>query len=280
MVPLSDRPLRGRTIAFLESRRADELTRMIERAGGLPVGVPVVREVPVEDQGEIRSWLENLARGEFDVVIFLTGGGCRDLLERAEDYGVGADVVAALARARVVARGPKPAHVLRQRAIPIAFIPPEPNTSDELLTELGGWDLAGKSIGLQLYGGASPFLDRLRAGLLALETRVHEVAPYRWEGPTDLEPVRDLIGRCVMGGIDALALLSSSHIDGLFAVAEEQAQGPSLRAALNDSRVLIAAIGPVTARAIEAHGVRVDVVPEHPKMGHLVKALEFAYAQQ
>ena len=280
MVELSDRPLHGRTVAFLESRRADELSRMIERAGGLPVSVPVVREVPIEDQGEIRRWLESLARGEFDVVIFLTGGGCRDLLERAEEYGLAADVVAALARVRVVARGPKPAHVLRQRAIPIAFIPPEPNTSDELLTELGNWDLSGRSIGLQLYGGASPFLDRLRAGLRALETRVFEVAPYRWEGPADLEPVRDLIGRCLTGKVDALALLSSSHIDGLFAVADEQAQGHLLRAALNDSRVLIAAIGPVTARAIEAHGVQVDVLPEHPKMGHLVRALESAYARQ
>lgn len=280
MAAAANRPLGGRTIAFLESRRAEDLTRLIERAGGTPVGVPIIREVPVEDHGEIRGWLASLARGEFDVAIFLTGGGCRGLLERAEEYGLQPDVIDALQRVRVVARGPKPTRVLRQSDVPIAYVPPEPNTSDELLVELGGWDLAGKVVGLQVYGGPSPFLDRLRAGLRALGARVREVAPYRWEGPTDVGPVRDLIDRCRAGQIDALALLSSSHIDSLFAIAEDHGGGPSLREALNSPRVVIAAIGPVTARAIEEHGVQVDVLPEHPKMGHLVKALESAFSQR
>src|SRR5579885_2382145 len=272
------RPLQGRVIAFLESRRAEELTRMIERAGGMPVGVPVIREVPIEDRGEIRAWLATLGRGGFDVVIFLTGDGCRDLLARAEEYGLLADVIDALSRARVVARGPKPAHVLRQRSIPITFIPPEPNTSDELLAELSTWNLVDVAVGLQVYGGASPALDRLRDGLRNLGARVQEVAPYRWEGPTDLGPVRALIDGCLSRQIDALALLSASHVDGMFAVADEDGRGEALRAALNDPRMIVAAIGPVTARAVEERGIRVDVLPEHPKMGHLVKALESALA--
>ncbi|MGH2460265.1 MAG: uroporphyrinogen-III synthase [Chloroflexota bacterium] len=273
-------PLSGRTIAFLESRRADDLTRLIGRAGGTPLGVPIVREAPVEDGGEIGGWLGSLARGEFDVAIFLTGGGCLGLLERAEGHSLRPDVVGALRRLRVVARGAKPARVLRQNDVPIAYVPPEPNTSDEILAELGAWDLAGKVVGLQVYGGPSPFLDRLRAGLRALDADVREVAPYRWEGPTDVGPVRDLIDRCLAGRVDALALLSSSHIVNLFAIAEDHRGGPALSAALNDPRIVIAAIGPVTARAVEEQGVRVDVVPEHPKMGHLVKALEVVFADR
>jgi uroporphyrinogen-III synthase len=37
--------------------------------------------------------------------------------------------------------------------------------------------------------------------------------------------------------------------------------------------VLIGSIGPVTNEGLSEHGLRADFVPEHPKMGHLVKAL-------
>lgn len=276
----SDRPLRGRTVAFLEARRAAELAQMVERAGGVPYVASVVREVPVEDDDTIRGWLDSLAAREFDVVIFLTGGGCRNLFDRAEQRGRLTDVLDALRHTRVVARGPKPAHVLKQYAVPVAYLPPEPNTSEELLAELAGWDLGGLNVGIQLYGGTTPYLERLRAGLSALGARSREVAPYRWEGPVDVQPVRDLIDRCLEGRIDALAILSSSQIDNLFLIASESGQGNALRAALSDPRVLVAAVGPVTAAAIEAQGVRVDLQPEHPKMGHLVRALGDALAER
>lgn len=271
-------PLRGRTVAFLEARRAADFARLIERAGGIAYVAPPLREMPVEDDREILGWLERLAGGQFDTVIFLTGGGSETLLQRAEQHGRLAAVLDALGRARVVARGPKPAHVLRRYAVPVSFVPPEPNTSDELLRGIADWDLAGKAVGLQLYGGTSPYLERLRTGLAALGARVDEVSPYRWEGPVDVGPVRDLIDACAGGRIDALAVLSSSQIHNLFDLAVEYGRGAALRDALNQPGVLVAAVGPVTAEAIVAHGVRVDLQPEHPKMGHLVKALGEAFS--
>ena len=104
------------------------------------------------------------------------------------------------------------------------------------------------------------------------------VAPYRWEGPADDRAVRHLIAACLAGRIDALAILSSSQIHNLFAIAEAHDQASALQRALNDPRVLVAAVGPVAAQAIEAHGVRVNLQPEHPKMGHLVTTLGPALA--
>jgi uroporphyrinogen-III synthase len=269
---------RGFTIACLETRRGAELTQMIERAGGQVYLAPSLREVPTEDGEAIQAWLRLLAEDAFAVAIFLTGVGCRMLLERAERAGLLDAVLAGLARGRVVARGPKPVVVLKQRGVRIDFVPPEPNTSDELLAELGTWDLAGKTIGLQLYGGTTPFLDRLRAGLTTLGARVREVAPYHWEGPADERPVRDLIAACLDGRVDALAIFSSSQIHNLFAIAEEYGLAEGLRAALNRPRVLVAAVGPVSAEAIAEHGVKVDLQPEHPKLGHLLQALGRALA--
>jgi uroporphyrinogen-III synthase len=265
-------PLAGKTVAFLESRRAAEVARMIERQGGIPSVTPTLREVPVADDA-LRAWLARLADRAFDVVIFLTGVGCRILLDAATRTQVADATLSGLAAARVVARGPKPVQVLKEHGVRIDYVPPEPNTSDELLTELIRWDLPGKRIGLQCYGGTTPFLERLRAGLIGAGATVDEIMPYQWEGPLDERPIRDLIARCLTGQLDALAVMSSSQIHNLFAVAEEHDQAMELRDALNDPRVLIAAVGPVTRDAIEGHGVRVDLEPEHPKMGPLITAI-------
>lgn len=274
----SPRPLAGRTIAFLEARRSEELARLIVQQGGTPYVAPALREVPAADPAPQRAWLARLAAGRFDVVLFLTGVGCRALLERAAEDGALDGVRAGLARARVVARGPKPVRVLREYGVRIDFVPPEPNTSDELLAELATWELAGKAVGVQLYGGSTPFLERLRAGLAALGARVDAVMPYQWDGPADEGAVRRLIAACLAGEIDALLILSSSQVHNLFAIAEAHDDAGALQQALNDRRVLVAAVGPVAAEAVVAHGVHVDLVPEHPKMGHLVAALGPALA--
>jgi uroporphyrinogen-III synthase len=271
-------PLAGRTIALLEARRAAELARLIAQQGGQPYLAPAHREVPVEDERALEAWLRALADGRFDVVIFLTGVGCQALLEKAAQRGWLDAVRRGLARARVVARGPKPVRVLKTHGVRIDFVPPEPNTSDELLAELARWELRDRVVGLQLYGGPTPFLARLCAGLAAHGARVHAVAPYRWEGPADDRPARQLIEACLAGRIDALLILSSSQIYNLFDIAAAYGQAEALRRALNDPRVLVAAVGPVAAQAIEACGVHVDLQPAHPKMGHLVAALGPALA--
>jgi uroporphyrinogen-III synthase len=237
-----------------------------------------LREVPVADVAPLRTWLRALAADRLDIVVFLTGVGCRALLERAAEDGMLAAAQAGLARARVVARGPKPVRVLREYGVRIDFVPPEPNTSDELLREFAGWALAGKTVGVQLYGGSTPFLERLRAGLVALGARVIVAAPYQWEGPADDGAVRRLIAACLAGEIDALLVLSSSQVHNLFAIAEAHDQAAALQQALADPRVLVAAVGPVAAEAVAAHGVPVGLVPAHPKMGHLVAALAPALA--
>ena len=269
--------LEGRTIAFLEARRSDEMVRLVERQGGTAYVAPALREVPAADSPALDAWIEALCDGRFDVVIFLTGVGCRLILESASSSRHQEDVQQALAAARVVARGPKPVQVLKQHSVRIDFVPPEPNTSDELLVELARWELSGKGVGLQVYGGSTPFLERLLAGLEEMGARVSVIAPYRWERPSDERPLRTFIEACVAGRIDALAILSSSQIHNLFAVAEEYDTAGALTAALNRPDVLVAAVGPVAGQAIAAHDVRVTVQPEHPKMGHLVLAIADAF---
>jgi uroporphyrinogen-III synthase len=271
------KPLDGRTVAFLEARRSAEVARLVEMQGGTPMVAPALREVPLDDPAPLDAWLGTLTRGEMDVVLFLTGVGCGLLLERAKQSGSYDAVLHALEQARVVARGPKPVRVLKEHNIRVDFVPPEPNTSEELLAAFASWSLSGKTLGLQLYGGSTPFLERLRSGLTELGAKIVDVMPYRWEGPTTHTGVLDLIDACAGGRVDALAIFSSSQIHTLFAIAEEHDRATALHDALNKKELLVASVGPVATDAIRSHDVPVDVEPEHPKMGHLIMALAAAY---
>jgi len=116
--------LTGRTIAFLEARRSMELEQLIERQGGKCFKAPALRETPRVDAPDVREWVGQLASGAFDIVVFLSGVGCQLLLEQAERDSLLPSVYASLAKARVVARGPKPVHVLKQHRIRIHYVPP------------------------------------------------------------------------------------------------------------------------------------------------------------
>src|SRR6266849_3800009 len=69
-----------RVISF-ESRRAAEIAELIRRQGGEPFVAPSMREVPIHDNPEAFEFAERLFRGEFDMMILLTGVGTRALNE-------------------------------------------------------------------------------------------------------------------------------------------------------------------------------------------------------
>ncbi|MBI2911618.1 MAG: uroporphyrinogen-III synthase [Chloroflexi bacterium] len=261
--------LQGRTVAILEARRSEELAGLIERHGGRAYRAPAMREVPLANTEDVSAFLERLASGSLAAMIFLTGVGCRALLEAAAERAILTEVLAALEHTQVAARGPKPLAVLRQYGVRVDLVPPEPNTTRELLEGLAAWPLAGQTVGVQLYGAPN---SELRSGLEALGAHVEEIALYRWDFAADAGPVLRLLAELRSGGIDVLAVTSQNQVRNLFALAEACGQEEALREALNGP-VLVAAVGPVCRGAFVDRGVKVDIEPEHPKMGHLVLAI-------
>ena len=74
----------GLTVLTLESRRGQEITRLIETYGGKPVHAPAMREVPLSSNPEALKFAEQLFEGKFDAVVFLTGVGARALSKVVE----------------------------------------------------------------------------------------------------------------------------------------------------------------------------------------------------
>ena len=141
-----------RRVLVLESRRARELAAIVTSYGGRPLVAPSMREVPLESNTEAIAFSDALIRGEFDLVILLTGVGTRTLVDAVQRaHGAREPFVEALRRTKVAARGPKPVAVLRELQVPVWVTAPEPNTWRELMAALdaraGDFPFAGKGNG-------------------------------------------------------------------------------------------------------------------------------------
>src|SRR5438067_2860492 len=122
-VPGSNDGLGGLVVMAFESRRASELENLLRRHGGVPLVVPSMREVPLQD-GAALDLLRELEAGEIKMVIILTGVGLRTLAKRCPPDRL----AASLARTTLVARGPKPIAELRKLGLKPQVTVSEPNT--------------------------------------------------------------------------------------------------------------------------------------------------------
>jgi uroporphyrinogen-III synthase len=265
--------LAGRTIALPETRELDRLAKLIEEEGGTAWRCPLVAILDAPDQAPVETWVRALAAGEFDDLVFLTGEGLRRLLGAAERIGARDAMVAALARARKVTRGPKPARALHEIGL-AADLPASVPTTAGVIEALSALDLRGRRVGVQLYGTEPnrPLVDFLAGAGAAVRT----VAPYVYASASDGAAVGALVDAIDARRVDAIAFTSASQVDRLWQVARESGKEDALRAGL--ARIRVAAIGPVVDEALRARGVRIDVVPEKGfVMRRLVNALAEAF---
>src|SRR5713226_3666560 len=109
----------GLRVLSLESRRAQEITKLIANGGGHPTVVSSVREVPLASNREALEFAGQLAKGSIDMVIFMTGVGVRLRVRVVESTTPLAAFVAAISKIPVIARGPKPVAALRELNVPI-----------------------------------------------------------------------------------------------------------------------------------------------------------------
>jgi uroporphyrinogen-III synthase len=222
-----------------------------------------MREVPLENNPQAFAFAERLFRGEFDMVILLTGVGSRllnQVIETRWPTGAFAD---ALRGVTVVVRGPKPMAVMREWNVPVAVSVPEPNTWREILAALDG--RPERRIAVQEYGRPSA---ELVEGLRARGAEVTTVPVYQWDLPEDLGPLREAVRKLAAGEFDVILFTTSIQIPHLLRIAAEQGVEDAVRRALG--RMVVASVGPTTSETLRDSGIRVDLEPSHPKMGFLV----------
>lgn len=256
----------GLAVAALESRRAADMQRLIEKYGGVPFVSPSMREVPIEHNREAVDFAYRVMTGEINVVVFLTGVGFKQLLKAIERSVDTQRFLDALSDITTVVRGPKPAAAMREVGIQPTIKVPEPNTWRELLKALDDHVLVtNQKVGIQEYGKTNPSL------VAGLEARGAEVIPlrvYNWDLPEDTGPLRENVKGIVEGERDLLLLTSAHQVANLLRLSAEMECEPELRLALRN--LIVASIGPTTSEMLRQNDLPVDLEPEHPKMGHLI----------
>src|SRR5574337_751361 len=260
--------LAGLTAVSFESRLAAPMADLISRHGGAPVSAPALREIPCTGHAEAIEFAKALLDGRIDMVVWLTGVGARAVLAAVEGAVSRAGFLAALNRIPSIVLGPKPQAVLRELGIPITLAVPEPNTWREILTAIdsAAIPLLGRRVAVQEYGRTNP---ELIAGLEARGAGVVRVPVYQWALPEDCGPLRRAIKAIVDQQVDVVLFTTAVQADHLLQVAAADGLEEPLRAGLSET--VVASIGPTCSNALRAHGVVVDLEPEHPKMGHLVQ---------
>jgi uroporphyrinogen-III synthase len=248
--------LDGRRIAVPESRELDLFTRMLERHGGIAVRCPLVSIHDVEDSGPVDAWLDRLVQGGHDIVILYTGEGLSRLLGFARRRGMEAEVIAALSKTLKIARGPKPAKVLRGVGLVPDVMAEEPTTAG-LMKTLSTLPVQGKRIGVLLYPCGEEALPNF---LEAAGAQVDPVLSYRYASDEEDERVLTFIRELIFGTVDLIAFTSTAQVRRLQEVARRFGQEADLDAAMR--RTLIAAVGPVTAEAVEKAGWPVGAMPQ------------------
>ena len=259
----------GLRVGALENRMAPEMERLITRHGGIPVVAPSMQEVPLSEHPQALAFGETLISREIDMVVFLTGAGCRTLFDILETRFPLDAIKEALGNTILVVRGPKPSGVMKSLGLHPQIQVPEPNTWRDILHALDvsyPEGLTGKRVAVQEYGVSNP---ELLDGLSQRGAQVTPVPVYRWTMPDNLHPLQQLVEQILNEEVPILLITNAVQVDHMIKVLEGHSKVDQLKTVLG--HMMVASIGQLASERLRHHGFPVDLEPSHPKMGILVK---------
>jgi uroporphyrinogen-III synthase len=269
------RPLEGFVVAVTADRRWQEQAELLTRRGASVLHCPTITTLYLASDDDLRRATTAVVDRPPDYLVVTTGIGIRAWLETAAAWGLGDPLVDALARSRIVARGPKAAAAVQAGGLEV-WERSATEQMDNVLAVLLAEPLAGKRVAVQEYGMRSPELSATLAGAGA---DVVEVPVYRWRRPDDEAPALRLVEAATQGRLDAVTFTSAPAVHNLFAIAADHGVAAELRDALNGG-VTAACVGPVCAEGARREGVRAPLVPAVGRLGLLVRALSDHFADR
>ena len=257
----------GLHVGAFESRRADEMARLIELSGGVAHVSPSVREAAVAGDAGAIDFVRRLIAGEVGAAIFLSGSGFQRLLSAAENHVGRRPYLAALRATVTIARGLKVAKAMGDASIRPTHTVAKPYTWREVLDTIDRQvPVEGRVVAVQEYGQPNPGLV---VGLEARGARVLRVAIYRWELPDDTRPLEENVRRLAQGDLDVVLFTSAVQLMHVLLVARQLDLERPVRDMLQ--RCVVGSIGPMMSDALRGESLPVDVEAGDSKIGQLVR---------
>ena len=258
--------LAGCRVLVTAQRRADELGAALAQRGAEVVHAPTLGAVTPIDPEELVRRTAELVAAPPDVLVVTTGCGFQGWLEVAGKAGLRGKLLDALAGTRLVARGPKALGPIQAAGLRVDWVV-ESETTAEITGFLLAEGVGDQRIAVQHDGAGDTAMGQAlaRAG-----ARVIPLDVYRWGPPHDTAAVVAAARAAGAGDYDA-ALFTSAP--GAQAWLDSVAAAGALRAVaahVERGRLLLAAVGPVTAEPLAFAGM-VARRPERFRLGALVR---------
>lgn len=268
---MTARSLDGLRVGVTGARKGAELTTTLERRGARVVHGPTLAgDVPAAD-AVLTAAIDGILDRPPQVFAASTGMGMRLLAEVAAAEGRSEQLGAALRAATVLARGAKARGGLARLQVEPDWTAPD-ELDRQVVDELRRRAAPGRDrVVVQAHGAGGRVYDRLAGDGLDVEV----VRPYVSAPLEDPGPAVDLVTALADGRLDVVVVTSPGAVHGLADVADGIGRGADVRAVLGvEGAAAVAAVGPVTAAAVEEHGWVARIVPEVHRTGGLVRALE------
>lgn len=259
--------LKGKHVAVTGARKGAEISKLIENRGGIPYIRPTQGTVILDDQ-QVAPDIERLLAEGVDWLILTTGIGSQTLYEMAERLGRKEQLLELMSRVKIAARGYKTRNFLKSIGL-VPAVSDDDGSVRGLIRQFAGISLKGKKVAVQLYGEPSPSLERW---LTEEGADYYQILPYRNDPPPE-EELRNFLDEILSGKFDVIACTSALQVHHLFAAAEQFGLLQELRSRLNGP-TLAAAVGIVTAEAMEERGVSRIVQPANQRMGGMIVEID------
>jgi uroporphyrinogen-III synthase len=245
----------GRTVVVTRAAGVrDALSERLRELGAAVRDLPAIELGPPADSGPLDAALRELPR--FDWVVFASAAAVDRVLGRLDELGLPRASLAARALAAV---GPATAARLEAGVRAPDLVPGE--AQGGALAEALARMVKGHRVLLPRPAEGRP---EIAAGLTAAGAELVAVEAYRTV-PAPAERLAPLARWLDRGEVDAVAFASPSAVRAVVA-----AMAPD---ASRLARVLLAAIGPTTAQALEEAGLRAGVVAGRHTGAELAEAI-------
>lgn len=248
--------LAGRRIVVTrEQAQAQEFIRKIEERGGEAIACPVIRLTPPIDGTMLDCALQKLSA--FDWIFFTSVNGVAFFFRRMLELGVDMKQFGG----RIAAVGTKTAAALEARGLSVQHIPSS-FTAEHLLAGMKGALQPGQKV---LLPRSSIGRDVLPHGLRELGMEVTDAPAY------DTVKTKEKIG-------EMKALLANKQIDMITFTSPSTARYFLDEFSTQERHdclegLHIAAIGPITAKAVQEAGLDVHVMGDEYSIDGLIEAM-------
>ncbi|MHA1267440.1 MAG: uroporphyrinogen-III synthase [Candidatus Helarchaeota archaeon] len=245
----------------------DELVILLKHKGAKVFHIPTITIHPIPNPTYLQEKLIHLLQLRNVIYFFSSKNAVEFFWHILQSLHLVDTFTSLLSEAIVLAIGPKTSLELKKKGIPKIHLPPT-FSSDGILRFLTENQFPSKIIILVRSNRGRPFLIE---ELKNQNWVVHNLPVYRInpETPEKLAQILELITQKL---VSLIIFTSSFAFKTLYDFAKRRGQLEAFISRLK--RLIIAAIGPITKRAINQAGLEVDITPNQSTIPSLVNAIK------